>query len=361
MTSQIQVKAQIWAALLLLILGLWILQGFLVPIVWAVVLGLATWPLYELIRRGLFQSSQGAALPALIITLGIAAILFGPVTYGLIQVGHELQSIAHLLQHAHRNGLPAPDWLLDLPLIGDFASKTWSQWLGSSDSVQNLLKHMLSSNLPMYTQKFASQILHRYVSAFFTLVVLFFIYKNGSELSLRFLALCDKVFGDNGSRYVLHAGTAVKATVNGIVLVAMGQGILMGFGYAFAGFQHATLMGIVTGFIALIPFAAKIVVLGSVIELLAEGKMGAGLGLLAFGLVVILLADNYIKPKLIGGAVKLPFIWTLFGILGGIESFGMLGLFLGPTIMAILMSVWRDAIADSNEVPTLHDPTPEGG
>ena len=70
-----------------------------------------------------------------------------------------------------------------------------------------------------------------------------------------------------------------------------------------------------------------------------------------YGLVIILLADNYLKPKLIGDAVKLPFIWTLLGILGGIETFGLLGLFLGPTIMAILISVWRDSFVEAADNP----------
>lgn len=351
MNRSFQVKARIWAAILLVMLGLWILHSFLVPMVWAVVLGLTTWPLYDGLKGKQYQGERSGVMPAMIITLGIAVLIFGPVTYGLLRLGHELQSIMRLLQHAHQSGILTPDWLLKLPGIGTYAANAWGRWLGTSEAFNDLLKHILASDIPAYTRSFATQILHRYTSAFFTLVVLFFVYQNGRLVSERVLLLCDQTFGEKGGRYARHAASAVRATVSGIVLVAIGQGVLLGLGYGVAGFEHATLLGVCTGLIALIPFAAKIVVLGASVVLFAEGSVGAGVGLVIFGLVVVLVTDNYIKPKLIGSAVSLPFIWTLFGILGGIETFGFLGLFLGPTIMAILISVWRDSVAELEVTP----------
>lgn len=347
MTTPAQVRARIWAAVCLLLLGVWILHGFLVPLAWAVVLGLTAWPLYDGIHRRLFRHRANTVLPALALTLMIALLLFGPVTYGLVRLGQEVQSFARILQHAHQDGLPAPAWLASLPRFGRAAAEGWNQWLGTSDSAREALRHLLASDIPAYTRNFAAQILHRYAAAFFTLVVLFFVFQQGEAVGRRVLALCDRAFGDHGSRYARHAATAVRATVNGIVLVALGQGIALGFGYAAAGFEHAALLGVVTGLVALIPFAAKLMAIGAALVLFAEGRIGAGIGLLVYGLVIILLADNYLKPKLIGDAVKLPFLWTLLGILGGIETFGLLGLFLGPTIMAILISVWRDGAGEA--------------
>lgn len=348
MTTITQVRARWAAAFGLFLTGLWILHGFLVPIAWAVVLGITLWPLYAGLKKHWTKPSD-SFLPALIVTLVMAGIVYGPLTYGLLQVGQEAQSVLHLLQHAHQGGLPTPDWILGLPKVGPQAAELWQHWLGSSAAVKDLLKQIVSSELPHYTRQFASLIFHRYASAFFTFVVLFFLLLNGELLGRRVLYLCDRAFGDNGSRYALHAMTAVRATVNGIVLVALGQGVALGFGYAAAGFAHAALMGVITGLIALVPFAAKIMSVGAAFVLFGEGKIGPGLGLFVFGLLIIILSDNYLKPKLIGNAVKLPFIWTLLGILGGIETFGFLGLFLGPTIMAILISVWRDSLSDSQD------------
>ncbi len=355
MTTPAQLKARLWAAAALTLLGLWILHGFLVPLAWAVVLSITLWPLYEGISTRFFSDRPDSILPALILTLAIAAILFGPVTYGLLKIGHEAQSLAVLLQKAHQGGLPAPEWLNNFPLIGKAAADAWSKWLGTSDSVHETLKHLLSSDIPGYTRKFASQVLHRYANVFFTLVVLYFTFQHGRFLGQRVLELCDRIFGDHGSRYTQHAAKAIRATVNGIVLVAAGQAIVLGFGYAAVGFGHVSLLGVITGLISLIPFAAKIMSIGASLVLFAQGKMAAGVGFLVYGLVIIILADNYLKPKLIGDAAKLPFIWTLLGILGGIETFGLLGLFLGPTIMAILISVWRDSFP---EISKKTAPTP---
>lgn len=349
-----QLKARIWAVTLIAALGLWTLHGFLAPLAWAVVIGITTWPLVERARERLPERQHPATCPA-ILTLLVAIILFGPMTYGIMQLVQELQSVALLLQEAQRNGLPAPDWLNHIPMVGDNLVATWGDWLGNSDSVRESSRHILGADLLKYSRMFASQIFHRYAVAFFIVVVLFFVYLYGRETGQRVLALCDRTFGPNGRHYALHATTAIRATVNGIVLVAMGQGLALGFGYALAGLQHAMLLGVLTGVVALIPFAAKVVCLGAALVLFAGGQTGAAIGLTLYGLAVILTSDNYLRPKLIGNAVKLPFIWTLLGILGGIESFGLIGLFLGPTLMAVLVSVWRDlfeegqAVVDSSE------------
>jgi predicted PurR-regulated permease PerM len=355
MPTRSEFRARLFAALSLILLGLWILHDFLVPLTWAVILGLATWPLYAKVRR-VFGARADAAWPSLLLTLAIAAILLGPLTYGLVQLGQETQYVARLLQAAQKNGLPPPDWLGRLPRIGTWADENWTRWLGSSEAVRESLQHLLSSGALDYTRSLAAQVLHRYAAAFFTIVALFFVYRNGESVGRQVLALSARTFGPEGSRYALHAAKAVRATVNGIVLVALGQGVALGFGYALAGLQHATLLGALTGLVAFVPFAAKLMFLGASLVLFSEGEVGAGIALTLYGLVVILAADNYVRPKLIGDAVKLPFLWTLLGILGGIETFGLLGLFLGPTVMAILISVWRDSFVEAAPETTATTP-----
>ncbi len=347
MNTPSQNKAQIFAALGLFFMGLWILHGFLGPIVWAIILGITTWPLLSLLKRvpGLTQSRVWAPL---ILTLVFAGILFGPVTFGLVRLGHETQVLAGVLQDAQQNGLSVPVWLNRLPLIGSTAVQRWDDWLGSSEAFRESVKYILSSDWMGYTKHAAAQLLHVYASVFFTVVILFFVYWGGEDVAHKTLFLFDRVFGKDGSRYGRHAASAVKATVNGIVLVALGQGVALGFGYATAGLDHASLLGLLTGIIAFIPFAAKIMFVGASSVLFAQGHTAQGVGLLVYGLIIILTSDNYIRPRLIGNAVKLPFILTLLGILGGIESFGLLGLFVGPTVMAILISVWRDAVSSHN-------------
>ena len=343
MSLQSQVRARLLAGSCLLLLGLWILHGFLVPISWAVVLGITLWPFLEWVNTRIPRPHRSGILPALIVTGVISVLILGPVTFGLLKVIKEIQAIIQLLQQAHQEGLPPPEWLETLPVVGQQAMDLWNHWLGTSDAVKELIHQALSSQLPVYTRQLASLLLHRYVTVLFTLLVLFFVLLHGPTVGRAFLDLSKRTFGDEGVRYAQHALLAVRATVNGIILVALGQGILLGFGYEVVGFEHAALLGIVTGLIALIPFAAKIMSLGAMLVLLAQGHIVMAILFKLYALAVIIVADNYVKPKLIGNAVRLPFIWTLLGILGGVETLGLLGLFLGPTVMAILISIWRDS------------------
>jgi predicted PurR-regulated permease PerM len=348
MPNNLEVKARLIGGLLLLLLGSWVLHSFLPLLVWAVVLAITTWPVYQ--RLLAFKKFHGhVTWGALGLTLLIGVIILAPLGYGLGRLLHETQSLGQILAEAQKVGIPPPVWLETLPLVGNWAREAWINVLGSPEAANESLHWLGTGGAITYTKDFASQILHRFFGFLLTLVVLFFVYQNGTSLSQHVLASSRKLFGETGIRYAIHAAAAICATVNGLVLVGLGEGLLLGVGYAFAGLSHPALLGALTGIFAMIPFAAKLIFGACALVLVAEGNMVAGSTLFAFGVVVILLADNYVRPALIGGAVKLPFIWTLLGIFGGLENFGLLGLFLGPTLMAVLISIWRDWVADIDQ------------
>jgi predicted PurR-regulated permease PerM len=135
---------------------------------------------------------------------------------------------------------------------------------------------------------------------------------------------------------------AIHGTVVGLVLVGLAEGVVIGFSYALAGLPHVVPLAALTGVLAIIPFGAPVVFWGAGFYLLASGDTGAAIGIVAFGLFVVFVADHFIRPFLIGGAARVPFLWVLLGILGGIETFGLIGLFLGPVVMAALSSLWRE-------------------
>jgi len=116
-------------------------------------------------------------------------------------------------------------------------------------------------------------------------------------------------------------------TVNGMVLIGLGKGLLMG-SVMVTGLSNPAILGALTGIFAMIPFAAKLIFGACALVLVAEGHMRRRRAV-CVRMILTLVADNYVRPALIGGAVKLPFIWTLLGIFGGMENFGLLGLFLG--------------------------------
>ena len=233
-------------------------------------------------------------------------------------------------------------------MIGHWAKENWMTLLGSSEAANESLHWLGKGGAVTYTKDFASQLLHRFFGFLTVLLILLFVYQHGDSLGRQVLESSRKLFGEKGARYTLHATVAVRATVNGMMLIGLGKGVLMGIGYAFAGLSNPAILGALTGIFAMIPYAAKLIFGACSLVLVAQGHMVEGGGLFAYGMIFTLIADNYVRPALIGGAVRLPFIWTLLGIFGGMETFGLLGLFLGPTLMAVLMSIWRDWIEDLN-------------
>jgi predicted PurR-regulated permease PerM len=135
---------------------------------------------------------------------------------------------------------------------------------------------------------------------------------------------------------------SVHGTVAGLVLVGLGEGVIMGIAYVAAGVPHPTLFGLFTAVAAMVPFGAPVAFVTAAVVLLAQGSMIGAAIIAALGMVVTFTADHFVRPVLIGGATRLPFLWVLLGILGGVETWGLVGLFLGPAIMAALILLWRE-------------------
>ncbi|QFY43737.1 AI-2E family transporter [Candidatus Methylospira mobilis] len=341
---RLQGRARLIGALSVFIGGAWILHGFLGFMAWAVILAVATWPAYRRLSSWFGNSRLWSALS---LTLLIALIIIAPLSYGFGRFFQEAHALGNVLVDAQHAGVAAPEWLASTPMIGAWLVTQWNDLLGSPAAAKETLKWLGTGAGLGYTKALASQVAHRVFGLFIMVMTLFFIYYHGGLVGTQLLRRGERLFGEKGVSYALHAMAAIRATVNGLVLVALGEGLLLGIGYAFSGLPHPTMLGVVTGIFALIPFAAKLIFGACALMLIAQGKLLVGVLLFGFGLVIILLADNYVRPLLIGGAVELPFMWTLLGILGGIENFGLLGLFMGPTVMAVLMSVWRDWVTEA--------------
>ncbi|MDD5412471.1 MAG: AI-2E family transporter, partial [Methylobacter sp.] len=258
MLNNLEVKARLIGGLILLLLGSWVLHSFLPLLVWAVVLAITTWPVYQ--RLLAFKKFHGhITWAALGLTLLIGVIILAPLGYGLGRLLQEAQSLGQILTETQKVGIPPPAWLETLPLIGNWAKDAWMNALGSPEAANGSLHWLGTGGAVTYTKDFASQILHRFFGFILTLVVLFFVYQHGTGLSRHVLASSRKLFGETGIHYAIHATAAIRATVNGLVLVSLGEGLLLGVGYAFAGLSHPALLGALTGVFAMIPFAAKLI------------------------------------------------------------------------------------------------------
>jgi len=127
-----------------------------------------------------------------------------------------------------------------------------------------------------------------------------------------------------------------------MTLIAIGEGVVLGIAYWIAGVPSPVTLGAITGLMALIPGGAPLAFTLVSIYLVASGSPVAGVGLFLWGSIELFIVDKTLRPKLVGGPIKLPFLPTFFGLIGGVKTMGLLGLFIGPVLMAILVSIWRE-------------------
>ena len=235
-----------------------------------------------------------------------------------------------------------PDQVAHLPLVGARAGAWWQQNLSDPQGSAELLQRLDQGQALTYSRRLGSLVARRAVVFGFTLLTLFFLFRNGQGVMAQTIVASRKAFGPSGERIGRQMVASVRGTVDGLVLVGLGEGVLMGVAYIILGVPHPALFGAVTAGAAMVPFGAALAFGVAALTLLAQGSTGAAIGLLVIGFVVSFVADHAIRPVLIGGTTRLPFLWVLLGILGGVETWGLLGLFLGPAIMAALILLWRE-------------------
>jgi len=340
----VQNNLKTYFSLFILASAVWLMHGFIPALLWALVIAIATWPLRMTLARKTRLKDTGVAAA---MTIAVAVLLFFPIIYALILAASDLGALTVWIKTAQQTGIAAPEWLNSLPQIGDQAVKWWSANLSDPNGLSVFLGNPDNAWVKTLAQNLGVEAAHRLVTLVFTIVTLFFLYKQGEELSNKTLALLDKLIGESGRRYGVQAATAIGATVNGVVLVGLAEGLLIGLGYWVADAPHAAILGISTGALAMIPFAAPLIFSGVSLVLMIQGNMIAAVGVFVFGMLVLAIGDHVVRPKIIGTSVELPFLWVLFGILGGVEVFGLIGLFIGPAVMALVVMMWNDMTAEN--------------
>ena len=347
----IQRNARLVLVAALIGFGLWTIGNFLPALAWASVLAIDIWPLYERAQRRWPPGRHNVLMPTLF-TLAIG-ILFGlPFVVLAVQGAREVQDILALYHKATTSGIPVPDWVSHLPFGGQAVEHWWSDNLANPVEKNAILRRVNRASVLQIGQNVGRAVARRIVVFFFTLMTLFFLLKDGRGVVRDLLTASQRLFGARGERIARQMVSSVHGTVDGLVLVGLGEGVLMGIAYAVAGVPHPTLLGGLTALAAMVPFVVTFVFAGVGILLVVQGSVGAAIAIVAIGTVLVLVADHFIRPALIGGATRLPFLWVLFGILGGVETWGIVGLFVGPALMAALILLWREFTEPPSEQGT---------
>jgi len=322
-----------------------LLRHFLGSLAWAGLLAVITWPLHQrLLRRGWPRIASAGLLVGLLVA-GFA----GPTLLLFETLGGELAGVQRLVTNLNATGVAVPSWVARLPLVAEPAVQWWREHLAVPGGVHSLIRSTVGDLMPHLSgaaRTWGSTILANALYLFLTLLTLFMLYLHGPAV-VRYV---DRA----GERLVpLHYPMlrrvfplSVRGTALGLCSVAILEGIVLGIAYAIAGAPAPALLGVITGYMALIPGGAPLSFTMVSLLLLGQGHSGAALALFSWGAIELFLVDKFIRPKLIGHKVNLPFLAVLFGLLGGVSTLGVLGLFVGPFMMAVLFVWLRGGVQD---------------
>jgi predicted PurR-regulated permease PerM len=326
----------------LILLGLWIDRHLLTAPVWAVILAIATGPVHERLAQRHPRLRSGLLLPSLFTGLFALAMLV-PLTVIVAEGAREHADVMQWFASAHTNGVPVPAWVAQLPVGRDWLGHWWQANLATPDAAARSLGRVQASAIH-HTGAWGGEILHGAIVFALALLTYFFLLREQETIVAQLRVAGDRLLGPTGERVAQQVILSVRGTINGLVFVGLGEGAIMTILYWIAGAPHPVLLGALTAIAAMIPFGAILMFVVAGLLLLAQGALAWAIAVLVIGLIVVAIADHFVRPALIGGATRLPFALVLFGILGGVETLGLLGLFVGPGTMAALVLLWREYV-----------------
>jgi predicted PurR-regulated permease PerM len=307
-------------------------------VAWAAILAYTTWPVHKRLRAALRESRTGAAL---VMTGLLVLAVAGPVILLSVALVEEAAGVIRAVKAAAAQLPEVPGWARGIPWIGE----RLVSWRGELLSDPQWWQGMLSQNANWLTTLIlglVGDVGRNLMQLLLTLFTVAFLYFHGETLARQTATVVHRLAGERVVSLIHIAGDTVRAVWYGMLLTATAQGLLAGLGFWAVGLPAPILLGAATALLALLPLGPPLLWVPAGLWLLFQGSVWKGIGLLVWGALGISGIDNVLRPLLIGGATRIPYLLVFFGVLGGLGAFGLLGLFLGPTILSVLLVLWRE-------------------
>jgi predicted PurR-regulated permease PerM len=335
------------SALAALLLGLYaVLEPFLVSLTWAAIFVLTTWPLHRALLR---RFPRRPVLVAASMTLFLALILVAAVGPLIAALSGEAQSFAsQVTQWAQKGEIVIPESIRRIPFLGHQLEQHLMSEASSREEVMALVKEYQGSLIQIASVA-ARGIFEALIKMLICLFAAFFIYLHGASLAQQVTSGMERLGGSRFGKILEAIRGTVRGAVYGVVVTAFAQGFLAGIGYWVAGAPTPLLLGFATTVMSLIPFGTPLVYIPVAGYLLVQGEVLAGVLLFAWGVGVVSMADNILRPFFISQATQMPILLVFMGVVGGVLSFGLLGIFVGPAIIAVAQVLWVEWVEGSSQ------------
>lgn len=331
------------AAVFILVGGCFlVLRPFLAAILLAVVVCVSTWPLYLWL---LHRMKDRQNLAAFTMTLSLSLVVILPLAVVAYNLADNITAFYDGIKLAMETGPPEPPaWLKGIPVVGGSADAYWHLIATNHEEMAALEKRLLE---PTKSFLLAGGILLGQGVMVMSLAafVSFFFYRDGTAL-VRFLNVAmDRVVGKHVENVLGIINDTMRSVMYGLLGTALAQGLVATIGFAIAGVPAALLLGVASAILSVVPVGPPLIWGSAAIWLFYQGTVGWGIFMLLWGFFLISSVDNVVKPLLISQGSNLPFILVLFGVMGGVIAFGFVGVFIGPTLLAVGLSLiqeWAD-------------------
>jgi predicted PurR-regulated permease PerM len=328
------------AAVILLTLGcLYVLRPFLAAILFAAAVVISSWPLYLRLRLRMRGRRTWAALT---MTLTLTLLVVIPLALVAYNLADNAAAAFEELRKLSAGDLHPPPWVRSIPLVGDQLDTYLNELLASRDRMMDLARRMAEPARNILVAGgigLGTGVVQMALAAF----VSFFFYRDGEALKTVIAAAMQRVMNDEAESVTETVSQTVRGVMYGLLGTALAQALVAAIGFAIAGVPAVLLLSVLVFVSSLIPLGPPLIWGGAAIWLFAQGSTGWGVFMLVWGFFLISGVDNVVRPMLISRGSSLPFLLTLLGVLGGVIAFGFVGLFIGPTLLAVgysLMSGW---------------------
>ena len=328
--------------------GLWVMAPFISALLWGAILAYASWPLMRLLTRLLGGRETLAASVLTVVWMLLVAL---PLVWLGFNLADHIRDATAFVRDVQVDGLPdAPAWLGSIPFVGERLVGFWDTLDQQGAALLAAIKPHLGQ-VGNWLLARSAQIGSGILELTLSLVFVFFFYRDGPRLSAFVLRLLNRLIGERAEYYLdLVAGT-VQRVVNGVIGTAAAQALLALIGFLIAGVPGALVLGLVTFMLSLIPMGPPLAWVPATAWLAWQGQYGMAIFLGIWGTFIISGVDNVLKPYLISRGGNLPLVIVLLGVFGGLLAFGFIGLFIGPTLLAVAYSLLLDWTRSEPQTP----------
>jgi predicted PurR-regulated permease PerM len=326
--------------LLLIATTLWVLRPFLAAGIWATMLVVSTWTMLLSLQARLGNRRAPAVA---LMTLGLLLLLILPLWAAFDTISQNADRMTSLAKTVAGSGLPQPpEWVGGVPLVGAKAAATWASLAeaGPEGLVARLAPHASDAARWMlgHLGTVGGLLLHFLMVVFFSAIL----YANGEAAARGVRRFGRRLAGEHGEGSVVLAGQAIRAVAMGVGVTALVQTVLGGLGLAIAGVPMAGLLSAVMLMLCIAQLGPALVLFPAVGWMYFTGQNAWGTALLAWSLLVTAI-DNFLRPVLIKRGADLPLLLIFAGVIGGMIGFGLIGIFVGPVVLAVtytLLEAW---------------------